>query len=137
MDSTHAVKVLREHNEWRRGNRLETWDCMPYSPAELGAAIDSVCAALSERDRMLWEAVEILNKSTTQLAIAASSFRGQDMTRKEVLADETSAIMREGLAFLSAYDASKKWTDETEIFPGTSQSLANLSIKRKGEPHDD
>lgn len=38
-----AVRLLRYHNEWRRGNKTENWEQMPYSPAELGRAIDIVC----------------------------------------------------------------------------------------------
>lgn len=44
MTLQEAVAILRAHNEWRRGNRSESWhDPMPYSPAELGMAIDVVC----------------------------------------------------------------------------------------------
>jgi len=43
MNIEHAVKVLRAHNEWRRGNKTENWEPIPYSPAELGRAIDIVC----------------------------------------------------------------------------------------------
>ena len=43
MNIQEAVRVLREHNEWRRGNKAETWERMPYSPAQLGQAIDVVC----------------------------------------------------------------------------------------------
>lgn len=44
MTLQEAVAILRAHNEWRRGNNSESWhDPMPYSPAELGMAIDVVC----------------------------------------------------------------------------------------------
>jgi hypothetical protein len=45
MNVQEAVALLRRHNEWRRGNKTENWhDQMPYNPAELGRAIDVVCA---------------------------------------------------------------------------------------------
>lgn len=44
MTVQEAVAILRAHNEWRRGNKTESLnDPMPYSPAELGVAIDVVC----------------------------------------------------------------------------------------------
>jgi len=43
MNVQEAVALLRDHNEWRRGNKTENWDPMPYSPAQLGQAIDVVC----------------------------------------------------------------------------------------------
>lgn len=44
MTVQEAVAILRAHNEWRRGNTTESLhDPMPYSPAELGVAIDVLC----------------------------------------------------------------------------------------------
>lgn len=40
-----AVQILRKHNEWRRGADNNHWQATPYSPAELGRAIDMVCDA--------------------------------------------------------------------------------------------
>lgn len=42
-DIAHAVQILRKHNEWRRGADNNHWQAAPYSPAELGRAIDTVC----------------------------------------------------------------------------------------------
>lgn len=38
-----AVQILRQHNQWRRGADNNHWQATPYSPAELGRAIDTVC----------------------------------------------------------------------------------------------
>lgn len=46
MDIKDAAKVLRRHNEWRRGADDNHWQQSPYSPAELGHAIDAAVAAL-------------------------------------------------------------------------------------------
>lgn len=43
MNVHEAVALLRDHNEWRRGNKTERWEAMPYNPAQLGHAIDVVC----------------------------------------------------------------------------------------------
>lgn len=40
MDIEQAVKVLRAHNKWRRGE----FALMPYSGSEVGAAIVAVSA---------------------------------------------------------------------------------------------
>lgn len=42
-----AVQILRKHNEWRRGADNNHWQATPYSPAELGRAIDTVCDHVS------------------------------------------------------------------------------------------
>lgn len=42
MNLKTAVKILREHNEWRRGG-----DGPMVSPADLGIAIDTVVNFLS------------------------------------------------------------------------------------------
>ena len=46
MKPDQAAKVLRRHNEWRRGADDNHWQQSPYSPAELGHAIDAAVAAL-------------------------------------------------------------------------------------------
>lgn len=51
MDIKEAAKVLRRHNEWRRGADDNHWQQSPYSPAELGHAIDAAVAALEVADR--------------------------------------------------------------------------------------
>ena len=47
MTVDEAVSILRAHNEWRRGNKTENWGPMPYSPAQIGGAIDVVCNWIS------------------------------------------------------------------------------------------
>ena len=49
MTVDEAVSILRAHNEWRRGNKTENWGPMPYSPAQIGGAIDVVCNWISAR----------------------------------------------------------------------------------------
>lgn len=46
MPAKEAAKLLRRHNEWRRGADNNHWQQSPYSPAELGNAIDAAVAAL-------------------------------------------------------------------------------------------
>lgn len=50
MTPSEAAKVLRRHNEWRRGADDNHWQQAPYSPAELGHAIDAAVAALESVD---------------------------------------------------------------------------------------
>lgn len=88
-----------------------------YMTASLQSVIDAVRreidlrAALSERDRMLGEAVESLKECVSALACCGKDYRAQ------ATAD----------AFLSAYDASKK-ESVAEIFPGTREALNRLTI---------
>lgn len=51
MPAKEAAKVLRRHNEWRRGADDNHWQQSPYSPAELGNAIDAAVAALEHQPK--------------------------------------------------------------------------------------
>ena len=60
MDIKEAAKVLRRHNEWRRGADDNHWQQSPYSPAELGHALDAAVAALEGMDTITERARELI-----------------------------------------------------------------------------
>lgn len=60
MTPSEAAKVLRRHNEWRRGADDNHWQQSPYSPAELGNAIDAAVAALESVDTIIERARELI-----------------------------------------------------------------------------
>jgi len=63
MDIKEAAKVLRRHNEWRRGVRGADdnhWQQSQYSPTELGHAIDAAVVALEGMDTITERARELI-----------------------------------------------------------------------------
>jgi len=60
MTPSEAAKVLREHNAWRRGADDNHWQQAPYSPAELGHALDAAVAALESVDTIVERARELI-----------------------------------------------------------------------------
>ena len=54
MNTKEALKILKNHNEWRRGK-----ECTPYSPTIIGEAIDIMVDQQSKLDLT----VEWLKKS--------------------------------------------------------------------------
>lgn len=46
MTTKDAIQILKAHNEWRRDRESEMPQPMPYTPKELGEAIDVAIAKL-------------------------------------------------------------------------------------------
>lgn len=49
METKETIKILRETNKWRRGKgkKYEAPNTMPFTPSEVGLAIDDAIAKLN------------------------------------------------------------------------------------------
>jgi len=53
MTTNKVIEILKAHNEWRRDKKSEVPQPMPYSPKELGEAIDVAVTELKRFENSL------------------------------------------------------------------------------------